>query len=116
MNLSPRWIEVFERNGWQAVHWSTVGDHRTQDKVIMDWVKANEYLVFTHDLDFGVLLALNHSECPSVIQVRAQDVLPEHLGGVVIAAMKEHETLLEEGALIVVDESTNRVRILPIKV
>ncbi len=38
MNLSPQWVEVFERHGWQAVHWSTVGDPqasviqvRTQD-------------------------------------------------------------------------------------
>lgn len=21
MNLSPLWIEFFERNGWAAVHW-----------------------------------------------------------------------------------------------
>lgn len=115
MNLSPRWIEVFERNGWQAVHWSTVGDPRARDKVIMDWARVNEHVVFTHDLDFGMLLALTHAEGPSVIQVRAQDVMAEHLEGTVVAAMKEHETLLEEGALIVVDERTNRARILPIK-
>jgi predicted nuclease of predicted toxin-antitoxin system len=81
----------------------------------MAWAMVNEYVVFTHDLDFGMLLALTHSEGPSVIQVRTQDVLPEHLEAMVVEAMKQHETLLEEGALIVVDENTNRARILPIK-
>ncbi|MGB9880090.1 MAG: hypothetical protein ACPLRM_04935, partial [Anaerolineae bacterium] len=26
MNLSPDWAVVFEQQGWQAHHWSTVGD------------------------------------------------------------------------------------------
>jgi predicted nuclease of predicted toxin-antitoxin system len=30
---------------------------RAQDKVIMDWAMVNAYVVFTHDLDFGILLA-----------------------------------------------------------
>ena len=114
MNLSPRWIEVFERNGLHAVHWSAVGDHRAADRVIMDWARVNEYVIFTHDLDFGALLAVTQAEGPSVIQVRAQDVMPEHMEGVVIAAVRQYGSLIEEGALIIVDESTARARILPI--
>lgn len=114
MNLSPQWIEVFERNGWQAVHWSSVGDPRSADRVIMDWARANQYVVFTHDHDFGTLLAVTQAEGPSVIQVRAQDVLPKHLEGIVIKALKQYESLLESGALIVVDETTSRARILPL--
>jgi predicted nuclease of predicted toxin-antitoxin system len=26
MNLSPEWVEVIERHGWKALHWSTVGE------------------------------------------------------------------------------------------
>jgi predicted nuclease of predicted toxin-antitoxin system len=114
MNLSPRWVEVFERNGWQAIHWSAVGDPRATDRAIMEWANANQYVVFTHDLDFGTLLAITHAKGPSVIQVRAQDVLPEHLQGVVVPAMRQHERLLEAGALVMVDESTSRARILPL--
>ena len=114
MNLSPLWIKVFERNGWQAVHWSAVGDPRATDQVIMGWARANQYVVFTHDLDFGALLAVTRAEGPSVIQIRAQDVLPKHLEAVVVKAMKQHETLLEAGALISVNEDTSRVRFLPL--
>ena len=114
MNLSPQWIEVFEHHGWQAVHWSTVGDPRATDRVIMEWARTHQYVVFTHDLDFGMLLALTHTDGPSVIQVRTQDVSPTHLEEVVVTAMQQYRALLEEGALITVDESTSRARILPL--
>ncbi|MBI3609981.1 MAG: DUF5615 family PIN-like protein [Nitrospirae bacterium] len=114
MNLSPQWIPVFERWGWQAVHWSSVGDARATDRVIMDWARANGYIVFTHDLDFGGLLAVTQAKGPSVIQVRAQDVMPRHLEEIVIKALKQYKAQLESGALITVDESTSRARILPI--
>lgn len=97
MNLSPQWIEVFERNGWQAVHWSSVRDPRSADRVIMDWARVNQYVVFTHDLDFGTLLAVTQAEGPSVIQVRAQDVFPKHLEGIVIKALKQYEPCLSQG-------------------
>jgi predicted nuclease of predicted toxin-antitoxin system len=114
MNLSPRWTEVFERHGWVAVHWLNVGDPRAEDRVIMDWARANGFVVLTHDLDFGALLATTHAHGPSVIQVRAQDVLPGHLEGIVVAALEQYATLLEAGALIVVQESNLRARVLPL--
>lgn len=114
MNLSPQWIEVFERNNWPALHWSAVGDPQASDQAIMEWARSNQYVIFTHDLDFGVLLALTQAGGPSVIQIRAQDVLPKHLGKIVIAALRQYESLLENGALIVVDESTSRARVLPL--
>jgi predicted nuclease of predicted toxin-antitoxin system len=91
-----------------------IGDPRVTDRAIMDWARTNSYIVFTHDLDFGTLLAVTHAEGPSVLQVRAQDVLPEHLGALVLAALRQFAEQLEVGTLITVDEGTSRVRILPI--
>ena len=114
MNLPPSWVAVFEQHGWPAVHWSTVGNPGATDQAILSWAKANQYVVFTHDLDFGTLLAATRAEGPSVIQMRTQDVLPANLDNLVIAALRQYESLLEAGALIVVDESTSRARILPL--
>jgi predicted nuclease of predicted toxin-antitoxin system len=114
MNLSPDWVPVLQCRSWPAVHWSTVGDPRATDRTIMDWAVANGYMVFTHDLDFGTMLALTHATGPSVLQVRAEDVLPDHLEGIVIGALKQHAAELASGALVVVDESRSRVRVLPI--
>ena len=114
MNLSPEWVPMLQAQGWEAVHWSTVGDPRATDREIMDWAVDNEYVVFTHDLDFGTMLALSHEAGPSVVQVRAENVLPDHLGAAVLAALGQHEADLSSGALVVVDEGRSRVRVLPI--
>ena len=114
MNLSPDWVPVLARGGWPAVHWSTVGDPRSSDRAIMDWAAKHGYVLFTHDLDFGAMLALSHAAGPSVIQVRAEDVLPNRLESLVLAVLGQHETDLASGSVVVVDESRSRVRILPI--
>jgi predicted nuclease of predicted toxin-antitoxin system len=114
MNLSPDWVPVLTAHGWSTVHWSTVGDPRAVDRTIMDWAVANGHIVFTHDLDFGTALALTHATGPSVLQIRGQEVLPDRMEGVVVAALRQHEADLASGALVVVDPGKRRVRILPI--
>jgi predicted nuclease of predicted toxin-antitoxin system len=115
MNLSPDWVAAFAAENIESVHWSTVGDPRAEDTEIMDYARANHYIVFTHDLDFGTILALTQAESPSVVQVRAQNILPSHLANIVVAVLQTNEMLLDEGALIVVDEGRARVRILPLQ-
>ena len=114
MNLSVEWVPELARHGWSAVHWSAVGDPRAEDSVIMAWALANGHVVFTHDLDFGTALALTHAAGPSVLQVRGQNVLPEHMGPVLIAALRQHDAALAAGAIVVVDERKSRVRVLPL--
>ena len=114
MNLSVEWVAELARHGWSAVHWSTVGDPRAEDSVIMSWALANKHVVFTHDLDFGHLLALTHASGPSVLQVRGQNVLPEDVGQVVIATLRQYDAELAAGALVVVDLRKSRVRVLPL--
>jgi predicted nuclease of predicted toxin-antitoxin system len=114
MNLSVEWVAELARHGWAAGHWSTIGDPRAEDSVIMAWARANAHVVFTHDLDFGAILALTHATGPSVLQVRGQNVLPEDIGPVVIAALRQHDSALAAGALVVVDVRKSRVRVLPL--
>lgn len=66
MNLSPDWVALLSQHGYPAVHWSNVGSPRATDASIMAWALANHHVVFTHDLDFGTLLALTHARGPSV--------------------------------------------------
>jgi predicted nuclease of predicted toxin-antitoxin system len=46
--------------------------------------------------------------------VRTQDVTPEHLGSLVITAIRQHHDILQSGAIISVDERQMRARILPL--
>lgn len=115
MNLSIEWVAVLAQHGHDAVHWSTVGDPKATDAEIMAHARTEKRIVFTHDLDFGTLLALTHADGPSVLQVRASNVLPAVLGPTVVAALTQYESALIAGALVVVDETTSRVRVLPLR-
>lgn len=115
MNLSPDWVAAFAAENIESVHWSTVGDPRAKDVEIIEYARSNDYIVFTHDLDFGTILALTHAAGPSVIQVRTQDILPSSLAATVISVVQKNESALGKGALIVVDETRARVRILPLQ-
>jgi len=115
MNLSPEWVSEFQSNNIEAVHWSAVGKHDAPDIAIMEWARQNNHIVFTHDLDFGTALALTKAEKPSVIQVRTQNVTVPHLSPMILPALSSYSALIEKGALLVIDEDKNRVRILPLQ-
>ena len=113
MNLSPKWVDYLNRNGITAIHWPDIGDIRANDNIIIDWAAQNEYVVFTHDLDFGTILALTKRKKPSVMQVRTQNIMPEKIGKLVIDIVLQHVKILQDGALLTIDENKQRIRILP---
>ena len=115
MNLSPLWVPVLTQAGFEAVHWSTVGRPNAPDSELMLWAKKNGYVVFTHDLDFGDILAATNADAPSVIQVRTQNLHPEFLGASVVRILNQFREQLLSGVLIVIDEQKTRARILPIR-
>jgi predicted nuclease of predicted toxin-antitoxin system len=93
MNLSPVRVRFLESAGVAAVHWSTVGDPRADDRELMDWARSNGCVVFTNDLDFSALLAITRGSGPSVLQLRTQDLMRAAVGGTVLSLLSEHLTL-----------------------
>ena len=89
------------------------GEATAPDSLILEYAVTNGFVVFTHDLDFGMLLAARKSHGPSVIQVRTQDVLPTAIGAVVLRAIEASRGHLEAGAIVTVDLVQNRIRLLP---
>ena len=114
MNLSPRWVNLLADAGFEASHWSTLGLRNAPDAEIMAYAKRENYVVLTHDLDFGAILAATHGEKPSVVQIRADDVSPDVIGKQVVAALQQMATALDEGALLTVDTNRTRLRLLPL--
>jgi predicted nuclease of predicted toxin-antitoxin system len=114
VNLSPAWAAIFAAHRIEAVHWTSVGDPRASDEELMRYAREHGHVVFTHDLDFGTLLALTRARGPSVVQVRAQNVLPEAISDMVVHVLTEHVAALESGVLVTVDQHAARVRVLPI--
>ena len=114
MNLSPEWVRTLESGGWEAIHWHSTGNPSATDNEVMAWARKNGYVVFTHDLDFGMLLAATQASGPSVIQIRTQDVMPTIMKDRIFEVLGHYKDQLERGALITVDESKSRIRILPL--
>jgi len=115
MNLSPDWVEVLRRDGFDSIHWSRLGDPRASGQTIMDWARANDHVVFTHDLDFSTVLAMTQARGPSVRQVRTQGVLPTSIADVVIRALRQFSPQVAAGAIVVVEPRRSCVRLLPIR-
>lgn len=112
MNLSPLLVTLLENHGFNAVHWSTIGDPRETDRNIMEWAIENGYTVVTNDLDFGHILAATRRNCPSVIQFRVQDISPYRIILYLVEVLKQYKSYIEDGSLITIDETRSRIKIL----
>ena len=115
MNLTPMWVGFLQENGFEAVRWSAVGNLTAMDVTLMDWARRDGSVVFTTDLDFSAILAAAQATGPSVLQLRARDVLPASIGANVIRVLREHADHCRRGAIISFDGVRARVRILPIR-
>lgn len=115
MNLSPRWVDALADAGIESAHCSTVGALTAPDPEIMAYAKTHGYVVLTHDLDFGAILAATHGDKPSVVQIRATNVAPEVIAAHVITAVRQLGSELEAGALLTVEPGRTRARLLPLE-
>jgi predicted nuclease of predicted toxin-antitoxin system len=115
MNLSQLWLAVLEEAGIEAVHWSSLGTVYSSDQEIMVYARDHGYTICTQDLDFGLMLASTGDGRPSVLQIRAQRVLPHQIGEQVVSALRQMAAELDKGALVTVDPKKTRVRVLPLK-
>ena len=115
MNLSPDWVHVLTSHNIEAIHWSQVGIPQAKDIELIEYARSEGFVIFTHDLDFGAILALTQAESPSVIQLRSQDILPENNTSLIVKHLEKYQDHLEEGALVVIDKNRSRVRILPLR-
>jgi predicted nuclease of predicted toxin-antitoxin system len=68
MNLSPAWVDFLRAAGIEAAHWASIGERDAPDTDIMAYAAARGYVVLTHDLDFGAILAATNGAKPSVVQ------------------------------------------------
>jgi predicted nuclease of predicted toxin-antitoxin system len=114
MNLSPRWVSVLSNAAIAAAHWSGIGSAKAPDRDIVVHARGEGWVIPTHDLDFGAILAVTNCEKPSVIQIRYEDVSPEAVAQMVISAIRQMSAELELGALVTIDPRKARLRYLPL--
>lgn len=77
---------------------------------------ACDRVVLTHDLEFGAILAAMGGTRPSVVKLRADDVSPDAIGAQIGASIRQLEAELGAGALVTVEPTRSRMRVLPLRV
>jgi predicted nuclease of predicted toxin-antitoxin system len=114
MNLPPSVVAGLRAAGLAATHARDRGLGTASDEAIVEHARARGETIVTNDLDFGGILAASGSSAPSVVILRLRDTHPDRLVERLVLCLARVEDALASGAIVVVEESTIRVRQLPV--
>ena len=95
-----------------------VPDHYSNqitDAEILELALQNEEVIIAHDLDFGTHLAFSGATAPSVIIFRIHHINPGLFFQLIMSCWEVIEAPLNEGAVILIDQTSVRIRPLPIR-
>lgn len=113
--LSPFIADGLKAAGLDAVHVRDYGLQESDDQVIFDRAAREDRIIISADTDFGTLLALRQQKKPSVILLRQLGQRrPDHQIRLLLSNVKQIAESLQEGAVVVFEETRIRVRRLPI--
>ena len=113
--LSPIVAEGLRQSGHDAVHVRDLGLAAADDVTIFEHGGRDQRVIVSADTDFGTILALRKTAYPSVILFRG--ATPRNPTGQVrllLANLGEIATVVERGAVVVLEPQRIRVRMLPI--
>ncbi len=113
MGVSTGVVEWLRKQGHDAKHLREEGLHRMPNGEIFAKAIHENRIIITFDLDFGEIVALAKGKTASVILFRLHNTRTSHLLDRLSAVLKDSASALEQGAVVVVEESRHRVRYLP---
>ena len=97
-----------------ALHLREQGLQRLPDNQIFRKAVAENRPVLTFDLDFGEIVAFSGRQKVSVVLFRLRNTRTFHIIERLRVALEQSGSALQQGAVVVVEESRVRVRRLPI--
>lgn len=113
MPLSPALAKWLAQEGHDAVHASDIGLAHATDEAVLDWARETERVLVTADLDFPRLLALAGAKGPALILLRHGNYSEEQVVELMARLMASWHEI--RTSIIVIDETSIRIRRLPIE-
>ncbi len=115
MNIPRRLKILLESVGHQCRHAGDIGLERASDLTILQEAAKADEVILTHDLDYGRLLAFSGADRPSVVIVRLSQPHPDAIFKQMMVVWETIEQPLMDGAIVVLEDATVRIRLLPIR-
>jgi predicted nuclease of predicted toxin-antitoxin system len=114
-NVSERLIGLLAPAEWDVVHVRSLHLQAAKDAVVLDVARTESRVLVSADTDFGALLAATHAGGPSVVLIRRlAGRRVEEIAGVLLANPPVVAEDLSAGSIVAMDETTMRIRRLPI--
>jgi predicted nuclease of predicted toxin-antitoxin system len=114
MGVDIRVVRWLRENGHDAKHLRDEGLHRIPNGEIFVKAISENRVIVTFDVDFGEIVALSQGEKASVILLRLHNTRTPHLIKRLATVLADATEALEQGAVVVVEESRHRIRYLPL--
>jgi predicted nuclease of predicted toxin-antitoxin system len=113
--LSQVVAHELRRGGHDALHVRDYGLQAASDEEIFERARNEDRIIVSADTDFGTLLASNQARRPSLVLFRQQqDRRPQRQVAVLLANLPAIGDALQQGAVVVFEDTRVRVRPLPI--
>jgi len=114
MGVSWRVVQWLRENGHDASHLREQDLHRLSNGGIFSKAADEQRIILTWDLDFTEIVALSGTGIVSTVVFRLLNTRSANVIRRLARVLAESTQALEDGAIISVEESRHRVRLLPI--
>ncbi|MEN6427020.1 MAG: DUF5615 family PIN-like protein [Phycisphaerales bacterium] len=112
MGVAQRVVQWLRVEGHDVVHLRDEGLQRMPNGEIFKKAASEARVILTFDLDFGEIVALSGDQRVSVVLFRLHNTRTPHVIDRLARVLAESGPALEEGAIVVVQESRHRTRYL----
>jgi predicted nuclease of predicted toxin-antitoxin system len=114
MGVDVRVATWLREHGHDSVHLRDQGLQRLPNGEIFTKAISESRIILTFDLDFGEIAALARGRKTSVVVFRLHNTRTVHVLERLASVLADCSSVLEEGAVVVVEENRHRVRSFPV--